>query len=264
MKLAKITAEHRRKIDVAPRKTVWMAIATSVLFHAVGFAAMVAWPSIFTSFQVRFAGREQAFPLTLTIAQPQWNVDPTALDSFETSPPVVIEPNKARIGKHTYVQAPTVELSADDFLLNPPIDVTEPLSKLATLDEAYAMAEPLDLKTETIEHPRQTNPQPSNLAIATPSSSLGNTKEIPPDLSENTPPTYPTHAIQNGWEGIVLLRIWIDATGHITKAEVARTSGYRILDGAAATAVRQWNAKPASRGGKPVSTVKLLPVRFKL
>ena len=78
------------------------------------------------------------------------------------------------------------------------------------------------------------------------------------------PPNYPAIAIQRRWEGTVLLRIWIHETGRVTDVEIARTSGYPVLDGAAATAVRPWNCIPASRGGLPAATVELLPVRFKL
>ena len=254
----------------------WTAIATSVVFHAVGFAALVTWPASSKSSHVRFAGREQAFQLTLSVAEPQWNVDPETYEIRETDPPVVIEPYKARIGKHTYVQAPTVRLSADDFLLDSAIDSTQQLPELATLDDVHELhdvAEQPALRTATIEHHQAPLflgklAKTSNLAVTVPSSNLasnlGNTEEFPPDLSQNAPPTYPAHAIQNGWEGTVLLRVWIDEAGHITKVEVARTSGFRILDGAAVAAVRQWNAIPANRGGKPVMTVELLPVRFKL
>jgi len=230
----------------------WTAIATSVVFHAVGFAALAAWATSSKSSHVRFAGREQAFQLTLSVAEPQWNVDPVTLDDFEVDPPVVIEPHKARIGKHTFVHTPTVEISADDFLLDSDIDqqlseLTVPVAELA--------------RVLSLEH---SDPKSGDFGYNIPQSTLGNTEDIPPDLSQNAPPTYPAHAIQNGWEGTVLLRIWIDKGGHVTKVEVVRTSGYRILDGAAATAVRQWNAIPANRGGKPVTTVELLPVRFKL
>jgi len=222
MKLGNLTAERQRKRGVAPPKRAWAAIAISAVLHAVGFAALVTWP---TNSHVRFAGRERAFQFMLSFTQPQWDSDPVTLDDFETDLPVVIEPNKARIGKRAYVHSPTVEISVDDLLLDSAIDST--LS--------------------------------SNSA-----SSSGSTEEIPPDFSQNTPPTYPSPAIQNGWEGTVLLRVWIDETGRVTKVEVARTSGYRILDGAAATAVRQWIAIPANRGAKPVATVELLPVQFQL
>jgi len=278
-----MTAEHQRRICVTPHKTAWTAIVTSIVLHSVGFAALASWTASSKTSLVRFAGREQAFELTLSFAQPQWNIDPMTLDDFATDLPVVIEPDKARIGKHTYVHTPTVEVSADDLLLDSAIDSIEQPSELATVgdvhddelhdhdDELHDIVKQSTPRTPTIEH-RQANPKTSNLAIAVPpsnlasnlASNLGNTEDIPPDLSQNAPPTYPAHAIQSGWEGTVLLRVWIDETGHITKVKVARTSGYRILDGAAAAAVRQWNAIPANRGAKPVSTVELLPVRFKL
>jgi len=264
-----MTSERQKMIGIAPRKTVWIAIATSVVLHAVGFAAIATWSTSSKSSRVRFAGREQAFQLTLSLTQPQWEGESTTLDDFETDPPVVIEPNRARIGKHTYIQTPTVELSANDFLLDSAIDSTQQLPEFVALDDAddaelHALTEPSAPKKPPTPEQQRTNLNASSSAVMVPQSTLGNTEETPPDLSQNAPPTYPSHAIQKGWEGTVLLRVWIDEAGRITKVKVVRTSGYPILDGAAATAVRQWSAIPANRGDKPVTTIELLPVRFKL
>jgi protein TonB len=48
----------------------------------------------------------------------------------------------------------------------------------------------------------------------------------------------------------------------VTEAKVEKTSGYPILDAAAVTTVRTWRGYPATRGGRPVATEELLPVRF--
>ncbi len=227
-----------------------MAIAVSVVLHAVGLAAVASWSTSSKSSSVRFAGREQAFPLTLSITEPPWNSTPVSLDNFEIDPPVVIEPSRARVGKRTYIRTPTIEFSSDDLLLGAAVD--PPLPERATSATELPAANPQSSESAVAV-------RPSNLA-----SSLGNTEEFPPDLSQNTPPSYPARAIQSRWEGTVLLRVWIDAAGHVTKVEVARSSGYPILDGAATAAVRQWKAIPANRGGKPVTTITLLPVCFKL
>ena len=100
--------------------------------------------------------------------------------------------------------------------------------------------------------------------VATPPSSTANPNHTPPDLSQNAPPIYPALAIQRGWQGTVLLRFSINEVGSVTKVEVARSSGYPILDAAAVNAVRRWHAKPARHDGEPVATVEVLPVQFKL
>lgn len=137
------------------------------------------------------------------------------------------------------------------------------LPERAARDDVDVAKRSWEPTTPTIQDRQMTSRMP-DLAAVEPPSNLGNTEETPPDLSQNAPPTYPTHAILRGWEGTVLLRIWIDETGRVTKVEVARTSGHRVLDAAAETAVRQWKAIPANRGSKSVATVEVLPVWFKL
>ena len=53
---------------------------------------------------------------------------------------------------------------------------------------------------------------------------------------------YPRVAIDNNWQGEVTVRLSIDAEGHIAGLEVARGSGYEVLDRQALEMFR--NAKP--------------------
>jgi protein TonB len=85
-----------------------------------------------------------------------------------------------------------------------------------------------------------------------------------PSFAGNAPPHYPEVARRNRWEGQVLLRLSISAEGRVTSITVARSSGYELLDAAAASAVRSWRAAPAMLDGEPVATEEVLPVRFRL
>lgn len=89
-------------------------------------------------------------------------------------------------------------------------------------------------------------------------------EKLPPDFSANRPPTYPPEAVQQRLEGTVMLRLHIASTGVVERVEVAESSGHASLDRAALDAVRQWRGIPASRGGRPVATDELLPIRFRL
>ncbi len=93
---------------------------------------------------------------------------------------------------------------------------------------------------------------------------VGVMDKIQPDLSGNRPPPYPPEAIRLGIEGTVLLRLHIDETGQVVRVDIVQSSGYSMLDQAATQAVQSWRGFPASRGGEPVSTDELLPVRFRL
>lgn len=78
------------------------------------------------------------------------------------------------------------------------------------------------------------------------------------------PPAYPDEARRRGWQGRVVLRAHVSAAGTVTAVEVVQSSGYALLDAAAAAAVRGWTFYPARRGETPVSSTVRIPVEFKL
>lgn len=62
-------------------------------------------------------------------------------------------------------------------------------------------------------------------------------------------PEYPRQARRRGWEGVVDLRLQLDAAGRVTAVEVARASGFTVLDQAAMNAARR--SRFRVRGGSP-------------
>jgi protein TonB len=80
----------------------------------------------------------------------------------------------------------------------------------------------------------------------------------------NAPPIYPDLARRRGWEGRVVLRVTVDVTGRPTDVAVGTTSGYPLLDEAAASAVRDWKFTPARLAGVPVMAAVDVPVTFRL
>lgn len=80
----------------------------------------------------------------------------------------------------------------------------------------------------------------------------------------NDPPRYPYLARRRGWEGKVVLRVLVTAEGEARTVRLLQSSGYRLLDKSAISAVKKWRFVPASRGGSPVAGSVDLPVSFKL
>jgi len=78
------------------------------------------------------------------------------------------------------------------------------------------------------------------------------------------PPAYPDEARRRGWQGRVVLRVHVSAAGQPTAIEVVESSGYPLLDAAAATAVRGWRFYPARRGETAVPSTLRVPVEFEL
>lgn len=80
----------------------------------------------------------------------------------------------------------------------------------------------------------------------------------------NPKPVYPQEAIQNAWQGKVLLRLHISEQGSVSKVDVVSTSGRKILDRAAVQAVKKWQFRPASQGGLAVAFTLQVPIIFEL
>jgi periplasmic protein TonB len=80
----------------------------------------------------------------------------------------------------------------------------------------------------------------------------------------NPRPAYPPIARKLGLEGIVLLRVDVNAKGAPEKIVIAQTSGASLLDEAAMKAVQGWTFVPARRGDTPIAHPVEVPIRFQL
>jgi TonB family protein len=85
-----------------------------------------------------------------------------------------------------------------------------------------------------------------------------------PNYGINPLPKYPLLAREKGYEGTVYLRVLVRANGRVERLAVDRSSGYEILDRAAADAVKEWAFFPAKKSGTSVESWVLLPVKFAL
>jgi protein TonB len=75
---------------------------------------------------------------------------------------------------------------------------------------------------------------------------------------------YPAIARRKGWQGIVQLELHIEPDGRISRLRIDRTSGYPVLDNAAAKAL-QFASLPQARqwlGGQAVDLI--IPVEYRL
>ena len=83
---------------------------------------------------------------------------------------------------------------------------------------------------------------------------------VPPDIDV----AYPPAAQRLEEEGTVRVRLRYDATGAVTEARVAQSSGSPRLDAAALAAGQKMRLKPGTRNGVPVGGTALVPFTFRL
>jgi protein TonB len=84
----------------------------------------------------------------------------------------------------------------------------------------------------------------------------------PPRKLVDVRPMYPDIARSARVDGTVILEAVVDTSGSVTQLRVVRS--VPLLDQAALDAVRQWRYAPSLYGGRPVSVLLTITVRFTL
>ncbi|KAB0564962.1 MULTISPECIES: energy transducer TonB [Pseudomonas] len=81
---------------------------------------------------------------------------------------------------------------------------------------------------------------------------------------KNPAPEYPSLAQRRGWEGTVLLRVHVLASGKPGEIQVQKSSGRQQLDDAALAAVKRWSFVPAKQGDVAQDGWVSVPIDFKI
>jgi TonB family protein len=90
--------------------------------------------------------------------------------------------------------------------------------------------------------------------------------DLPPVATNPVSPMiYPPALLEQGIEGRVLLRLYVDGQGKLVgdSTRIAESSGYPALDSAAVQGAASLRFSPALRRGRPVSAPFLQPVHFR-
>ena len=84
----------------------------------------------------------------------------------------------------------------------------------------------------------------------------------PKELSSNLLPEFPSDMRAKGQEGMVILKLVVEADGSISNVKVMR--GEEPFVGAALAAVRTWRYEPALVDGQPTAVFRIVKVPFRL
>ncbi len=98
-----------------------------------------------------------------------------------------------------------------------------------------------------------------------PASAESTADQSPVAINPVTPMTYPPALLEQGIEGRVLLRLFVDAQGNLIpdSTRLAESSGYPALDSAALAGAGELRFSPALRNGRAVAAPFLQPVHFR-
>ncbi|CAB3766732.1 MULTISPECIES: energy transducer TonB [Burkholderia] len=193
----------------------------------------------------------------------------------------------------TWLHAPA---PASKPLVTPPIalEMTAPPEPLPQAPKAASVTPPKPLPQARNAHPPRPRPAPAPTplsstppppaaapspapadtavaappaaprAIATPAAEKTTLPDGNADYLRNPAPAYPAIAQDYGWQGKVVLHVHVLANGTPDQVELRSSSGHRVLDDAAVTAVRRWSFVPARRGTTPVDGWVDVPLNFQL
>ncbi len=92
-------------------------------------------------------------------------------------------------------------------------------------------------------------------------SSKSNFTVVPPELDHPPPVRYPDAAKQNRVQGTVVIGVSIGEDGKVREPYLLSSAG-QLLDDAALDAVRKYQFKPATLGGKPISVEMMITTNF--
>jgi len=89
--------------------------------------------------------------------------------------------------------------------------------------------------------------------------------DVPVAVNGESPFQYPSDLYDQGIEGEVRLRLWVDSAGRVAveSTRVASSSGTPGLDSAATRGAALLTFAPAHRDGRPVATAFYQPVIFR-
>jgi protein TonB len=184
-------------------------------------------------------------------------IPPMTIEFSQPAPPVVEPPPPEPIAQPVVEPPPPVE---DELAVKPSPPKPVPKPKPVVKSVPKPVAKPVE------QPPPPAPPQP--VAAPAPPAPPAPAPVTPASANagylHNPAPQYPALAMRRNWEGTVLLRVHVLATGKPGEIQIQKSSGRDQLDDAALAAVKRWSFAPAKQGNNPVDGWVSVPIDFKL
>ncbi|EEF57068.1 energy transducer TonB [Pedosphaera parvula] len=176
-------------------------------------------------------------------------------------PPVVPRPVLPAPIAKPEMSEPVVELTSQ--IVTPP----EPVVQAANTAHIASAPPEASVETAPVTAPSGSTAAEGSAAsqATTPTANKGVMTQAFPRGRRSPAPDYPVTAKRRRHEGLVVLRVQVDAKGRPTQVEVKESSGFAELDEAAVETVRRrWEFEPARLNDVPVESEVDQPVQFTL
>lgn len=236
--LGQLRLQQTPKSSLRRREAIALAVL-AVLVHG----AVIYWVN------------QQPTP-ALPIVPPE--IPPMTIEFSRPAPPVVEPPPPAPAPP--VVEPPPPPPVVDELAAKPapkpkPKPVVKPTPKPApkAVQQPPAPAQP----AAPVAAPAPPAPSAPAPAPVTPASANA-------AYLKNPAPEYPSLAQRRGWEGTVLLRVHVLASGKPGEIQIQKSSGRQQLDDAALSAVKRWSFVPAKQGDVAQDGWVSVPIDFKI
>lgn len=191
----------------------------------------------------------------LPVVPPQ--IPPMTIEFSRPAPPVVEPPPPAPPPPVVEPPPPVV----DELAAKP---APKPVIKAKPKPKPVPKPEPKPAP-KAVEQPA---PAPAPVAAPAPPAPPAPAPVTPASASaaylKNPAPEYPALAHRRGWEGTVLLRVQVLASGAPGQIQVQKSSGRQQLDDAALAAVKRWRFVPAKQGNVAQEGWVSVPIDFRI
>ncbi|GAA5013082.1 hypothetical protein GCM10023206_22340 [Acinetobacter puyangensis] len=205
-----------------------------------------------------------------TPALPEQKPEPVVIEIIKPEPPKVIEPEIPPVVEQPKIP-PVVEKPqpVKKQVEQPkPVDQPkpQPVQKATPQPTPQPVAQPITQPTLTENVRPAPTPAPTPAPAPQPA-----TENLPVTEAKgyagylsNPAPEYPEIALDRGWEGSVILRVKVSASGSPLDISVKQGSGKKVLDDAAVRTVKRWKFSPAKRGSTPIEGWVDVPINYQL
>jgi protein TonB len=181
-------------------------------------------------------------------------IPPMTIEFSQPAPPVVEPPAPEPIAQPVVEPPPPVE---DELAVKPPPPKPIPKPKPVIKPVPKPVAKPV-----TAQPAPPVTAQP--VAAAPPAPQPVTPASATAGYLHNPAPEYPSQAMRRGWQGTVLLRVHVLASGKPGEIQIQKSSGRDSLDDAALAAVKRWSFVPARQGDTALDGWVSVPIDFKI
>lgn len=228
-------------------KRLWAAVLLAVFFHVGIFWVGSQWHN----HKAIRPPRSTAVTVTMSYRKP---VKAAEVRKAHVKRPKITKPKKIKVHKKPEPK-PLEPIAAKPEEQKPP-----PLVEEEDVRDAEDEKDTNEV-TEEVD-PEEADQEEADTGDAV--SSMNVFREAVPLYKNNPPPRYPRMARKRGYQGKVVLSVYVDDQGRVENLWVFESSGYRVLDNSAVKAVKGWIFEPGMKGDKKVSMWVKVPVRFNL